>query len=129
MTDIKHYGDQIYVGDRRIPISWGIEAGGFVFVSGMVPVDENWQLKLDGDLAEQTRLTMEGIKRVLAMADCDLSHIVRSQVYLKNASDSLEFDALYGAYFGDKPPTRCGLVSEFLAPGILVEIMVTAYKG
>jgi enamine deaminase RidA (YjgF/YER057c/UK114 family) len=126
---IKHYGDQIYIGDRRIPISWGVEAGGFIFVSGMVPVDENWQLKLDGDLTEQTHLVMAGIKKVLAMADCDLSDIVRSQVYLKNATDSPLFDELYGAYFDDKPPTRCGLVSDFLAPGILLEVLVTAYRG
>ena len=128
MSDVKHYGDTIMVGERRIPISWGVEAGGFVFVSGMVAVDENWQLKLDGDLTEQTHLVMQGIERVLAMADCEMKDIVRSQVYLKNASDSPLFDELYGGYFGDKPPTRCGLVSDFLAEGILVEIMVTAYK-
>ncbi|MBT6585831.1 MAG: RidA family protein [Gammaproteobacteria bacterium] len=108
MSDVKHYGDTIMVGERRIPISWGVEAGGFVFVSGMVAVDENWQLKLDGDLTEQTHLVMQGIERVLAMADCEMKDIVRSQVYLKNASDSPLFDELYGGYFGDKPPTRCG---------------------
>jgi len=86
-------------------------------------------LKLDGDLTEQTHLVMEAIKRVLAMADCGLSDIVRSQVYLKNAEDSPVFDALYGEYFDNKPPTRCGLVSDFLAPGILLEVLVTAYKG
>ena len=104
---IKHYGDTIYVGDRKIPISWGAEAGCFVFVSGMVAVDEDWNLKLDGDLTEQTHLVMSGIKRVLAMANCELSDIVRSQVYLKNASDSPLFDELYGAYFDENPPTRC----------------------
>ena len=126
--NIKPIGETVYVGDRRIPISWGMEAGDFVFVSGMVAVDEYWQLKLDGDLREQTTLVMEGIRRILKKAGCDLCDIVRSQVYLKNAEDSPLFDEIYGSYFDDAPPTRCGLVSGFLAPGILVEILVTAYK-
>ena len=64
----------------------------------------------------------------LALAGLALSDVVKTTVWLKDRADFPGFDATYGEYFDNDPPSRTGLVSEFLVD-IRVEIECVAYAG
>ena len=80
-----------------------------------------------GTVEEQTHAIIESIQKTLALANCDLSDVVKSTVWLKDRADFPGFDSVYAEYFPKDPPARTGLVSDFLVD-IKVELEVVAYK-
>ena len=122
------YGDNVVVEGHKLSLSLAVEAGDFVFVSGLVSADENMNLALDVGIAEQTANTLELIKRVLAQAGCELNDIVRMGVFLKNREDLEGYNNTVAKYFPEKPPARITVLGDFLLEKVLVEIEVTAYK-
>lgn len=121
-------GDPVVFGGTTLPLSMGIRAGDFVYLSGIVACDEEGIPDFSGDIAEQTRMAMQAISVQLAAADCGFSDIVKVVVYLKNKNDFAEFNAVYGASFPNAPPARTTICADFVAERVLVEVDVVAYK-
>ena len=119
-------GEPLVIDGRVLSLSRAVRAGDFVFVTGQVPMRDG-QPMTDGSIEEQTRACLDSLRQILAEADCDLSDVVKSMVWLKNRADFAGFNAVYAEYFPAEPPTRSALVSEFLID-ILVEIECVAYK-
>ncbi len=109
-----------------LSLSKAIRAGDFVFVTGQLPF-KGGKLMQGGGIEAQTRACIEGVRDTLAQADCELSDVVKSMVWLKSKEDFAGFNAVYAVYFPEAPPARSALVGEFLVD-VLVEIEVTAYK-
>ena len=80
----------------------------------------------DGSIEEQTRSCIESIRNTLRLAGCDLSNVVKANVWLKDREDFAGFNETYGEYFAHEPPARTALVCEFLVD-IKVEIECIAY--
>ncbi|HEX9020374.1 MAG TPA: Rid family detoxifying hydrolase, partial [Nitrospirota bacterium] len=80
---IKSYGAPQAIG----PYSQAVEAGGFVFVSGQIPIDPKTGDIVQADIKSQTKLVMENAKAILEAAGCGMPNVVRSTIYLKNMSD------------------------------------------
>lgn len=119
-------GEPMVLNGRTLSLSKAIRAGDFVFVTGQIPFKDS-EVMTDGSIEDQTRACLEGLQTILAEADCGLSDVVKSMVWLKNREDFPGFNAVYSEYFPTEPPTRSALVSDFLVD-ILVEIEVVAYK-
>lgn len=119
-------GGPLVIDGRELSLSRAIRAGDFVFVTGQVPMRDGIPMT-DGDIEDQTRACLEQLQAILAEADCELSDVVKSMVWLKKREDFAGFNAVYAQYFPHQPPTRSALVSEFLID-ILVEIECIAYK-
>ncbi|NBR41205.1 MAG: RidA family protein, partial [Alphaproteobacteria bacterium] len=67
------------------------------------------------------------IKATLAMAECDLSDVVKAMVWLRDRADFPGFNAVYAEYFPVDPPARSAVISELLVD-VRVEIEVVAYR-
>lgn len=119
-------GAPMVLNGRTLSLSRAVRAGDFVFVTGQLPLKEGIVMT-GGTIEAQTRACIESIESILAQADCTLSDVVKSMVWLKNKADFPGFNAVYAEYFANDPPARSALVGEFLVD-ILVEIEVTAYK-
>ncbi|MGB1310192.1 MAG: RidA family protein [Leucothrix sp.] len=119
-------GGPMMLNGRELSLSKAIRAGDFIFITGQVPLRDGMPMT-SGTVEEQTRACLEGLKAILAEADCELADIVKSMVWLKNKEDFPAFNAVYSEYFPIEPPTRSALVSDFLID-ILVEIECVAYK-
>ena len=119
-------GGPLFIDGRELALSRAIRAGDFVFVTGQVPMRDG-QPMTDGDIEAQTRACLESLREILRQADCDLSDVVKSMVWLKRREDFPGFNAVYAEYFPREAPTRSALVSDFLID-ILVEIECVAYK-
>ena len=119
-------GKPLVIGGRRLSLSRAIRAGDFVFLTGQIPLKDGAPL-VTGSIEEQTRAVLEDIKKTLADADCTLSDVVKSMVWLTDRADFPGFNAVYGEYFPDQPPTRSAVVNDLLVD-VRVEIEVVAYK-
>ena len=80
-----------------------------------------------GSIEEQTRAVLDEIRETLAAADCALSDVVKSMVWLTDRADFPGFNTVYAEYFPDDPPARSAVVNDLLVD-VRVEVEVVAYK-
>ena len=126
MTAKQVIGGPLVIGGRTLSLSRAIRAGDFVFLTGQVPFKDG-QVITTGSIEEQTRAVLDDIKATLAEAGCALSDVVKAMVWLRDRADFPGFNAVYGEYFPEEPPTRSAVVSDLLVD-VRVEVEVVAYK-
>ena len=119
-------GGPLVIGGRKLSLSRAIRAGDFVFLTGQVPFKDG-QVMTTGSIEEQTRAVLDDITATLAEAGCALSDVVKAMVWLRDRADFPGFNAVYGEYFPEEPPTRSAVVSDLLVD-VRVEVEVVAYK-
>jgi len=110
------------------PYSQGILENGFLFTSGMIPLDPETGKPVQGGIREQTRRVLDNIKAVLEEAGSSLEKVVKTTVYLKDASLFKDMNETYAKFFGKHRPARATLVTGFARNDILVEIDAIASK-
>lgn len=108
------------------PYSQGINANGFIFVSGQVAIDPATQQVVEGDVAAQTGRVIQNISEILEAAGSGLGKVVRTTVFLKNMNDFAAMNEVYGKYFNTNPPARSTVEVSRLPKDVLVEIDVIA---
>jgi reactive intermediate/imine deaminase len=107
------------------PFSKAVRAGDFVFVSGQVPAGPDGKI-VAGGIEVQTKQSIENIKAILDSVGLNLTHVVKSTVWLKSVSDFPAFNGVYREYFGAALPARSTTRAELMVD-CLVEIEVIAY--
>lgn len=109
-----------------LPFSAAVRAGDFIYVAGAIGDGSTPLAK--GDVAAQTRQTLDGIAATLKQAGSSLANAASVTVYLRNASDFAAMNGVYAKYFPSNPPARTTvMVTQPLAvPDGLVEISVIA---
>jgi len=110
------------------PYSQAVEAGGFVFVSGQIPIEPKTGNLLQADMKSQTKLVMDNAKAILAAAGCGMSQVVKTTIYLKNMADFTSMNEVYGGYFPSDPPARATIEVSRLPKDVAVEMDFIAVK-
>ena len=82
----------------NLPFHPAVRAGDFIFISGQVPKDEQGNM-CAGTIEEQTRWTIEALRRILALEGAGLQHIVRVTTYLDDARDFGRYNKVFAEYF------------------------------
>jgi 2-iminobutanoate/2-iminopropanoate deaminase len=108
------------------PYSQAIRAGGFIFVSGQIPIDPANGNVIRGDIAAQTQRVINNLEAILRSAGSDLAHVVKTTVYLKSMSDFAAMNEVYGRFFKAAPPARATVEVSRLPKDALVEIDLIA---
>lgn len=108
------------------PYSQAIEAGGFIFVSGQIPLIPATGDLVEGSVEVQTARVLENLKAILDAAGSTLENVVKTTVYLTNMEDFTKVNGIYGQYFQENPPARVCVEVSKLPKGALVEIDVIA---
>lgn len=112
----------------RGPYSPAVRAGGFIFVSGQVPVDPATdQVKL-GDIRHETRMVLSNIRRILEGCGATMADVVKCSVFLADGRDFAAMNEVYTEFFGNDKPARTTVAVQFAMPGLKVEIDCIAYK-
>ena len=111
------------------PYSQAVKLGGFVFVSGQIPIDPRTGEVVKGGIKEQTRQVLENVKAVLEAAGLTLDDVVMSFVFLADMSEFGDFNEVYSQYFKEKPPARVTVAVKSLPKDVRVEIAVIAGRG
>lgn len=110
------------------PYSQAIEVNGFVFASGQIPVDPATGNFVEGGVKEQTRQCLTNAKHVLEATGTDLSHVVKTTVYLDSMDDFAAMNEVYAEFFAQPYPARSAVAVDRLPKGALVEVEVLAAK-
>ncbi len=113
-------------GGQKLPFVPAVRAGDFVYVSGQVAMDDNGEI-ISGGIVSQAHKTIENIIKVLKLADCDLSHVVKVNVWLDDTRDFWSFNKVYAEYFTDAPPARSTVASAIMVDA-KIEMDVIAYN-
>ena len=114
-------------GGKALPFVKAVRAGDFVFISGQVPMGSDGEI-VEGGIVEQTRRTIENVKAALAAAGLDLSHVVKTTVWLADTRDFWSFNKVYAEYFGDALPARSCVRADMMVD-CKVEIEAIAYSA
>lgn len=118
---------QRFPSSLPFPFSRAVKAGGFVFLSGQVPMTPAGEV-VRGDIQTQTRAVCERIGESLAATGARLDQVVKVTVWLSDMSHFAGFNEVYKAFFGAALPVR-STVASALALGVDVEIEVQAFVG
>ena len=110
-----------------IGFSRAVRIGDSVAIGGTAPIGPDGKTFAPGDPAEQTRRCLEIIKQALEEAGGGLEHVIRTRMFLTNASHWEEVGKAHGEIFGDiRPASTMVEVSGLLDPDWLVEIEADA---
>lgn len=110
------------------PYSQAIEANGMIFCSGQIPIDPSTGAFVEGGISEQTKQVLTNVSHVLAAAGTDMSHVVKTTVFLNDMSDFAAMNEVYATFFAQPFPARSAVAVKALPKGALVEIEVLAVK-
>jgi len=109
------------------PFSKAVRAGGFLFLSGILPMDAKANI-IEGDIQVQTRAVLERIAITLDEVDASMADVVRTTVWLSDLEEFAAFNDEYKKHFPAGLPTRSTLQAT-LYKRAKVEIEVQAWVG
>ncbi|MCI7309330.1 MAG: RidA family protein [Prevotella sp.] len=111
------------------PYSQAIEANGFVFASGQLPVDPATGEFVEGGVKEQTRQSLLNAQSVLEAAGLTLAQVAKTTVFLSDMANFADMNEVYSQFFKEPFPARSAVAVKTLPKNALVEIECIAVKG
>jgi reactive intermediate/imine deaminase len=125
---LKRYGAEggKGAGGQHLPFARAVEAGGWLYVSGQVPM-VNGEV-MAGNIAAQSEQAIRNLLSVLSEAGYEPEHVVRCGVWLADPRDFTAFNAVFQRFFGEHPPARSCVVSSMVVD-CKIEIDCVAYQS
>ena len=110
--------------------SRAIGVGDGCWVAGTTDAGPDGRSAHPGDIAAQTRATLEIIERALAGAGFGLADVVRTRMFVTDISRWAEVGAVHGEVFGEvRPAATMVEVGALIDPSLLIEIEAEARRG
>ena len=101
------------------PYSQAIEANGFVFASGQIPVNPE-----TGEIPEGIEAQAEQVMKNGTSVD----QVVKTSVFIKNMDDFATINGIYAKYFAKDCPARSCVEVARLPKDVLLEMEAIAVK-
>ncbi len=104
-----------------------VRAGDHIYVTGSAPVMVDGGIFAPGNAYLQAKRCLEIIAEALGKLGADLSHVVRTRMFVTDISRWAQFGRAHREVFRDHPPaTSMVEVSRLIDPGMLIEIEADA---
>lgn len=104
-------------------LSEAVIANGFIFLSGMVPENE------DADIIAQTQNVLQQIDHWLAQCGSNKSHILEATIFLANMNDYAGMNTAWDAWVDPKnSPARACVEAKLAQAKWKVEIKISAIQ-
>jgi 2-iminobutanoate/2-iminopropanoate deaminase len=111
------------------PYSQAIKAGGWIYLSGQIPIDPATNQLVLGTIEEQTELVLTNSKRVLEAAGASLRHVVKASLFIANMDDFPKINGVYSRFFPTDPPARSAVQVARLPKDVGIEVEMVAFSG
>jgi enamine deaminase RidA (YjgF/YER057c/UK114 family) len=111
--------------EDRVGYSRAVRVGDRVWVSGTAPIMPD-DADPPGDAYEQAKVCLAIVERALAEAGASLDDVVRTRIFVTDASLIDAVGRAHGEAFARARPATTGIVTELLDPRWLVEIEAEA---
>ena len=109
------------------PYSQAIEAGGFVFASGQIPVDPATGNIPEG-IEAQAKQALTNVKNLMEASGLSMDNIVKTSVFIKDMNDFAKVNEVYAAFFDNDFPARSCVEVARLPKDVLIEVEVIAAR-
>ena len=109
--------------------SQAVKAGGFMYVSGQIPLAPETMEIVSEDFNVQVKQVLENLKAVIVDSDSKLSDVVKLNVYLKDLADFKSVNDAMSSVFDEPYPARAAVEVSRLPKDVLVEIDAVVYIG
>ncbi len=120
---MKYAINAIGAPDSIGPYSQGTTAGRLVFASGQLPISpDDCHALVEGGIAEQTERVIDIIETILTAANCTLSDVAQTTVYLADIDDLDAMNEVYARRFPSPAPARAIVAVSGIPMGALIEI-------
>ena len=118
----------ITIGQRNpaLPFHPAVRAGDFVYISGQVAKDQNGNM-CSGNIEEETRWTIECLRRILQLDGADLIDVVKVTVYLADGRNFGRYNKVFAEYFPDGRIARTTVEARAVIE-CKIEMDAVAYK-
>ncbi len=113
--------------ESTLPTSLGVIAEGkFLFVAGYGPYDPETGGFVRGTIAEQTRLTLTCLRRIVETAGATMDDVVSCRVYLQQITEKTfaEMNAAYAEFFPENRPVRTTIGCQLLNIDVEIDCVV-----
>ena len=111
------------------PYSQAVKAGGFVFLSGQIPLDPATMTMVEGLMEAQIRRVFDNLTAVAEAAGGSLQDIVKLNVFLTDLSSFALVNEVMAAYFSEPFPARAVIGVASLPRGSSVEVDAVMVLG
>jgi len=108
--------------------SHAVSGGGFVFVSGQLPIAPDGRKLSDAPFDEQVRQVLGNVAEALAAAGSSVSRLLQVRVYVTDIKDWPAFNAIYAAWAAPARPARCVVPVPQLHYGFKIEVEAVALQ-
>ncbi len=122
--------ETIYTKNAPMPVgpySQAVKANGFLYCSGMIAINPENNVFLNGSIEEQTRQVMKNIEALLKASGYSFNDVIKTTCFLDDMGNFSIFNEIYATYFTSKPARSC--VEAKLPKGAKVEVEIVAYKN
>ena len=109
--------------------SQAVKAGGFMYVSGQIPLAPESMEIVSEDFSLQVKQVLENLKAIIVDSGCKLSDVVKLNVYLKDLADFQSVNDAMSTVFDEPYPARAAVEVSRLPKDVLVEIDAIVYIG
>ncbi len=109
------------------PYSQAIEANGFLFASGQIPLCPETGEVVGATITEQAEQSCKNIGAILNANDLTFENVIKTTCFLAEMTDFAAFNEVYAKYFVGKPARSCVAVKA-LPKGVLCEIEIIAVR-
>ncbi len=110
------------------PYNQAVEVNGFIYTSGVLPMDKVTGEICGGDVISQTKLILENLKAILQAEGLTLDDVVKTTVFMTDLSSFADMNEVYAEFFKGFHPARSTIQVVALPKGALLEIEAIAYK-
>ena len=109
--------------------SQAVKAGGFMYVSGQIPLAPESMEIVSEDFNVQVKQVLENLNAIIVDSGSKLSDVVKLNVYLKDLADFQSVNDAMSTVFDEPYPARAAVEVSRLPKDVLVEIDAVVYIG
>ncbi|MFN7776897.1 RidA family protein [Flavobacterium sp.] len=111
------------------PYNQAVLVGNTLYTSGQIALHPETGELVVSDIEAETQQVMENMKAVLAAAEMDFSHVVKTTIFIMNLGYFARINAVYARFFDEKTaPARETVQVACLPKNVNVEIAMIAIK-
>lgn len=108
------------------PYSQAVVANGFLFTSGMIPINPETNQLVEGDITVQANQAIFNLKNLIEASGSSCEKVVKTTVFIKDMNQFSIINDIYKTYFNKDFPARSCVEVARLPKDVLIEIEAVA---
>ena len=108
------------------PYSQAIEINNMIYTSGVIPINPENGVLVEGDIKVQAERVLLSLSELLKASGTSLDNVVKTTVFIKNMEDFAAMNEVYARFFTNNCPARSCVEVARLPKDVLIEIEAIA---